>query len=164
MNNSYRNKGTSTKAVIVIALVSFSIPFTLHLALKTYNKKETAPAPVAVVQQPVIEEKENKEILMVLEVLKELNNNIVSNIPTQSLPIVSTETTQNLYTITSNLKQNEIKKVQWLDSPVMQTWIQDERTKIWSTALPYKESMKSSPSLRIGLREDGVVVWMKTTN
>lgn len=48
----------------------------------------------------------------------------------------------------------------WLSSPVTRSWEYDEKRGIWKTD-KYEKSLQSTPSIIIGLREDGVVVWKK---
>lgn len=48
----------------------------------------------------------------------------------------------------------------WLSSPVTRSWEYDEKRGIWKTE-KYEKSLQSTPSIIIGLREDGVVVWKK---
>lgn len=51
-------------------------------------------------------------------------------------------------------------EITWLSSPVTRDWSYSEEKKIWITE-KYNKSLRSSPSTKIGLRSDGVVVWDK---
>jgi hypothetical protein len=55
--------------------------------------------------------------------------------------------------------QEEIETT-WLESPVTRSWEFDEKRGIWTTE-KYEKSLQSAPSIIIGLREDGTVVWKK---
>jgi len=144
------NNSVNYSKVLLIALISISIPFTVHLLLKNKDKKE----------EPIVRTESIIEPAIVYTVVTETN---VMNV-VQTFTNYVTITNYALATITNHLviaTTNQNMYTQWLDSPVMQAWIQDDKTKMWQTALPYKDSMRSSPTLLLGLRDDGVVVWKR---
>lgn len=49
----------------------------------------------------------------------------------------------------------------WLDSPVTQEWEYDYQKDAWLTKRDTKDSYRSPPSMRLGMRSDGVVVWKR---
>jgi len=49
----------------------------------------------------------------------------------------------------------------WLDSPVTKKWVYDYQNEYWTTPDKSSDSYRSPPSVRIGLRKDGAVVWQK---
>lgn len=49
--------------------------------------------------------------------------------------------------------------VKWLASPVMQTWRYDEENLVYQAVPNHKDSYRSLPSVQMGLRSDGTIVW-----
>lgn len=60
-----------------------------------------------------------------------------------------------------HLEESQEMSITWLDSPVTQEWEYDYQKEYWTTKQKHSESFRSPPSIRIGLREDGVVIWKK---
>lgn len=52
----------------------------------------------------------------------------------------------------------------WIGSPVVQNWEWDPSINAWKTLVPYDKSMNSRPSIQIGLKEDGTIVWKRVSN
>jgi hypothetical protein len=59
----------------------------------------------------------------------------------------------------SSSPPNKEYNITWLDSPVTQKWEYDYRKGYWTTQKNNAESFRSPPTIQIGLREDGVVIW-----
>lgn len=139
--NRYKHK-SNLLPLIITASISICIPLGLYSFLKPKQSPE-----------PMISNSYDPgygQDILILEVLQNMPENIIKQLQSTSLS----------YNIQSNIETNELT-VQWLDSPVMQNWLLNEKTRIWETALPYKDSFRSTPTLIFGLREDGVVVWKR---
>lgn len=79
----------------------------------------------------------------------------VINEPTND-PIIITNIVTNTVYVTSP-KTNIV----WLASPITQNWELDEKNQFWKPIPKLNENYKYSPSIILGLREDGVVIWKK---
>jgi len=51
--------------------------------------------------------------------------------------------------------------IQWLSSPVTQSWRWDDSKQVWFPSPNLKDSYRPQPAVLMGLREDGVVVWRR---
>ena len=49
--------------------------------------------------------------------------------------------------------------VQWLNSPVTQSWVWEADRFAWRRVPNEKDSLRFHPAFLIGLRDDGTVVW-----
>jgi hypothetical protein len=142
--NHYRNKPSSNiKTILLVAGISISIPFGMHLLLKP--KQST----------PVIHYSPDPGYGQDVVLLQSLNDIL------NQLKDLKTEKQAVNLSLNYDIETNKTQDIVWLDSPVMQTWNYNEKSKVWETALPYKDSFRSSPTLIFGLREDGIVVWRK---
>lgn len=146
------------KILIIIGL-SIGIVFALHFILK--QKDDKVEAATITLPPPQPEPINTTDILELLKLVKETST--TTNVHTITTTNVVNVTNYIIHEIKASVESNKNYYIQWQDSPVMQTWIKDDKTKVWQTALPYKDSMRSSPTLIFGLREDGVVVWKRIT-
>lgn len=154
MNQNKYRTSPKVPSYIIIGIISFGLIFGLHLILKS-NQIKTIPDhrfDVGYGYEINIIQSLN-EISKSLNDLKKANNS--SEYEETKISTLTTTQTNHV-----NMYIN-YDTIVWLDSPVMQTWTYNEKAKVWETALPYKESFRSSPTLIFGLREDGVVVWKK---
>jgi len=65
---------------------------------------------------------------------------------------------------TMSIKTVDTESILWLNSPVTQAWEFDPKKQTWQTVTSYKDSFRSPPSMVIGLRDDGVVVWRSASD
>lgn len=151
MENHYRHKKTNLKSIIVVAIISFCIPIGLHFILKNnYTIKQ---------EKPIEQLNQTNQTEVLLEkLLTAIDNmqrqNITNNSPIESNAVVS-------YVSSIKTNNNIPPSVEWLASPVTQTWKWDGMRRVWTTTEKYEDSMRANPSIEIGLREDGIVVWRK---
>lgn len=187
---------------ICIALISFTIPVSIHLISKANNKQKKSDVPVSRLNRENVETlmpssiesdaiiytiiHEADELKKLIEELKNSAsiNSYESKLKTEVdelkkiIEEIKTSTYINAYDAqlkaepevevltgeNNNVKLNEAElPTTWLNSPVTQAWTFDAKKQVWMTALPYKDSMRSSPSIIIGMREDGIIVWKKIT-
>lgn len=144
MNQNFykNNKKTNYTPLIIILCISLLIPTSLHIVLKNNKSKD----------KTTFEHSYDVgygQDVMIIELLKDISSQL-NNLKTEDISLNNIE-----------VKPTNHNEIIWLDSPVMQTWEYNEKGKIWETALPYRESFRSSPTLILGLRDDGVVVWKK---
>ena len=131
MNESGR-RSMSLRDAVYVGIISFLTPMAAqHNGISIDFNKDDN-----VPAQVVIEENPITNVLVEIEKLFE---------QIQSAPIT-----------------NEVDLgITWLDSPVTQEWEYDYQKEFWTTKRDQRESLRSPPSIRIGLREDGVVIWKK---
>lgn len=155
MNNNYRNKNISFSVFVIIALISFSLPFLISTLIKKDSKTSELPTQFTQLQHQQNDANEQLFIKMMgmIKEIKEIKNEI--NKPQPSIPLPEPEPAPMM-----TLDDRELEVV-WLDSPVLQKWQLDPKTGLWHTALPYKDSFRSNPTIVIGLREDGVLTWKR---
>lgn len=147
MNQNYykEKKKNKTVEVLIIGLISLTLTLSAQFFIKKIPEKNTS-----------LNEKANYDVgygqdVIIFDILKEISyelKNIKSILP---------EISYSSFSETNHYSPEII----WLDSPVMQTWVYNEKSKIWETALPYKDSFRSNPTLIFGLRDDGLVIWRK---
>lgn len=131
MNESGR-RSMSLRDAVYVGIISFLTPMAAqHNGISIDFNKDDN-----VPAQVVIEENPITNVLVEIEKLFE---------QMQSVPIT-----------------NDVEmSIMWLDSPVTQEWEYDYQKEFWITKRDKRESLRSPPSIRIGLREDGVVIWKK---
>ena len=131
MNESGR-RSMSLRDAVYVGIISFLTPMAAqHNGISIDFNKDDN-----VPAQVVIEENPITNVLVEIEKLFE---------QIQSVPIT-----------------NDVEmSITWLDSPVTQEWEYDYQKEFWTTKRDQRESLRSPPSIRIGLREDGVVIWKK---
>jgi hypothetical protein len=174
MQNSYRNKNNFS-SLIKVALISFSIPVVIHLFLKNENYTEKENLNETNIVTTVAHDQNN---LMLEQIIIKINS-LSKNIESQSKQIESqNEKIQNISSkhsisipeplpLTAPMSISKIQlpilepEVLWLDSPVTQKWQWDSKHQAWMPVQSYKDSMRSTPSVIIGLQDDGTVVWKK---
>lgn len=140
-----------TKRAVLIGIISFIIPFSIYL-ISRLDVDNIPREPSPLIDPMTLSGKENDVIIEQMLIKIE---DIISQLNTQQQAIV--QSSPHPVKIFPEVEP----QVFWLDSPVMQKWQWDAKERVWTTALPYKESMRSNPSIIIGLREDGVVIWKK---
>lgn len=111
-------------------------------------------------------------IIAIISAVIPLGVHKVLNSGTSNKANIQTELSQNDIALQQTLHQILLKldhvntsqaDIEWINSPVMQSWIFNEKSGVWETVLNYKDSFRSSPTLILGLRQDGTVVWKRIT-
>lgn len=144
--NRYKNKN-NILPLIITAVISICIPFGLYSVLK----------PTTVIE-PVTTNSYDPGYgrdIMIIQAIQTMSDDIISSLNQLAIPVP-----EPAAMIQANVVSNNVT---WLDSPVMQAWIYNEKARVWETAVPYKDSFRSSPTLIFGLRDDGVVIWNKVS-
>lgn len=157
-NNNNGKKPLTLRDIVYVALISFLTPFAAKYGLNVgddfslgsdkplseisvkANDNYLLPQPFGA--SPSIQQSTEDQVSMIFDLatkLADLSNPAVESVSPQSIPKVE----------------------MWLDSPVTQEWIYDYEKDYWSTAKDWKDSFKSPPSIKLGLRDDGTVVWKK---
>jgi hypothetical protein len=174
MKNQYRTSKFSVKAVIIIGFISFCVPILLSVIIKP---KPTTPLDVTppMSQTNIIVHTNNiinSELDPILDTILQLKKEIeaqrdIIHRLSKPLPIPEPQPLTTPMTLTAPIKL-ELPildpEVLWLDSPVTQKWNWDSKNKNWLPVPSYKDSMRSTPSIIIGLRDDGVLIWKKVSN
>lgn len=124
------------KTIIIIAMISLAIPFTVHLYYKNENNSK------------ITYKYEDPGYGFELQLRQQLDQ-ILLRLQDQQNVNVSSQAQIN----TNNVK--------WMNSPVTQEWVYDSNDDLWKTEKSYDRSLRSLPTIRLGLRDDGVVIWEK---
>lgn len=144
MTQNRYNKKSNFLPLLITACISFAIPFGLYYLT---SQKSSIPKQSHQEYDPGY-----GRDAMILQALNEINERLHANL---NLTLPAPEPAIMIQSTSNNLE------IKWVDSPVMQTWVYNEKARVWETAVPYKDSFRSSPTLIFGLRNDGVVVWDK---
>lgn len=104
------------------------------------------------------------EVIRSYNVMIDRLNALESNYANKKMEPVTEES--NVYGVVLDYAEND-KEAQelttvWLNSPVTQVWDKDPKLGYWTLPDNIKESFRSVPGKRLGLRSDGVVVWETT--
>ena len=156
MNEAYKSNRHNWVAMLVILAIAIGSPLLLHFLLKP---KDT-PQPVAVQQ---VQDHAQIPLVVTQQVFSGIQ--VVPQIITQQILQVITQEVDRPVIIQQMpvAKPVETKlETQWLGSPVTQVWIWDRRKQIWENDTTYENSFRSSPTIILGLRSDGTVVWRKS--
>lgn len=153
--NQYREKKRN-KIVEVLIIGSISLIITLSIQFLINRPKDSYLHRDERLYSVGSTAKENYDVgygqdVIIFDILKEISSEL------KNIKSIFPEINYTSFSETNHYSPEVI----WTDSPVMQTWSYDERARVWETALPYKDSFRSNPTLIFGLREDGVVVWKK---
>lgn len=154
--NRRNRHGMPMKSVITIALISFAIPFGLHLLLKQRSEQTKQDQQISEYNKEVGTE---QMLARILEAVQAMQVNTLTNIVEINPPVFTPFT--NYVTLAVETNTTTPPKVEWLASPVTQAWKWDSLRRVWITTEKYQDSMQANPSIEIGLREDGLVVWRK---
>lgn len=151
-----KHRGMELPAVLIIALISFTIPIVAHLLMKNGDSETEPENNIVAMVDTSNSEQEPVQIIEVDQVLAAIG--MLTQIITKDINIREAEIEQSK---TLSISDEPHLQIQWLESPVMQAWEYNDRRRAWETVLPFRDSMRSQPTLVIGLREDGVVVWKR---
>lgn len=145
MNNYYRNGNSKIRGILVISLISISIPLSFFIYGNFFNKKND-------VKSEIKNDRIYDQIEMVNLKIAELINSINNIQRSNAIEVIEPKI---------EIKSEEITElnIRWLNSPVTQVWNFDNENKMWFLNDKYGNNLRSVPTVIIGLREDGVVVW-----
>lgn len=145
------------KQIAVVGVISIFSVLMLSFILKQYNQpqqhiQQSLPQPQIIkVESP---SNSNEEIM---KILIQLLTNKTHEIVKDSNPVIKTTLIpEPVLTPTS-----ELYETQWLSSPITQVWEWDDRKQLWVMPMKYPDCLRSPPSIIIGLRSDGTVIWKK---
>lgn len=144
--NTYRSKQSNLPVFFIIAGLSVGITLLLSHFLSIKNE------PVVRYMPP---DPGYGQDVTVYHELNALSKKIDS--------IIQQPQIKNDHVVTQINSETPPMNITWMNSPVMQHWKYNESKALWEAIPSYKDSFRSSPTIIIGLREDGVVVWKKVT-
>ena len=134
-------KSAKAKAFLIILAVSVAFPLAIHYILKE-------PNPIRVDEIPPAAGPNTIE-----HVYLDTLNTLIGKI---DYLVTQQENYLGAHTL---VESEEELDVLWLASPVTQAWKYDESDMIYRPAS--KDNYRSPPTIQIGLRSDGTVVWRK---
>jgi hypothetical protein len=141
------SKSFSLRDMIFVGLISVLTPIAAQNGLIS-EEVASGLLPEATRVEPQQPQSTSDQLLTILELVTKLNSNDVEP-EEKEIPQVNSNT-------------NSVSM--WLNSPVTQKWTYDIEKDYWTTARDFEDSFKSPPSIRLGLRADGTVVWKKVNN
>jgi hypothetical protein len=147
-------KSGKIKALLIILAVSVASPLALHYALKEKAPDPPPPPPpLTEVELPPAKEDTLSDVYF------EKLDLLVDKVTELSIKYDDQILLREFESTTQTVPEEENLTINWLNSPVTQAWKYDEDDMAYKTAS--KDSYRSPPSIIIGLRSDGVVVWRK---
>jgi hypothetical protein len=138
--NGNGKKPLTLRDIVYVALISFLTPFAAKYGLTVGDSFDNNNDPLPIVEQQTPKD----QVSMIFDLATKL-----------------TELSQPQPTPIDAKENAEVEM--WLDSPVTQRYTYNYDKEYWSTSKEFKDSFKSPPSIRLGLRSDGTVVWKKVT-
>jgi hypothetical protein len=143
-------------SLLKLAIISVMVPICIHLVFKNRVDINEPSEP-----KPFIKTDVDDSVVKLKDIVDDLiafNNELIQTFNTNTLGTTQVKVLKKEEKTEQN---NNEKETFWINSPVTQAWTFDEKKQTWVTVLPFKESMRSTPLIHLGLRSDGMVVWKK---